>query len=370
MVTALSFKLTSSTIEKKSHCMRIIRWLNDIGRPQTDPGQSSTPCPVLLEVPSPWLTSVVDGAHHRQMFTTLLRGLSRLPVELRLSEITARNDFAPRKKPDRGFTLAYHSVGEVERVWRLKETAVPGYYSFDRCGYSGWSDIARHYDRHRAAIDSFDLGQARRLVDEILRLFKANTSKYQQSDAPFEFGERFVFFPLQMLSDRVAKLYRQPSVEVLRTAARLAFEQRRHLLIKRHPLCKDESMAAAITDVSSSNPFVHVTAASVHKLLPACDAVLVANSGVGFEALFHGRPVYSFGGSEYESVTHRLSKMGDLGAVFDPQPAVSNEQRLRFLGYYLAELCFHSERLETLMPKLHRASLEAGFPSKTPEVPL
>ena len=45
---------------------------------------------------------------------------------------------------------------------------------------------------------------------------------------------------------------------------------------------------------------------SIHDLISKCSAVLVNNSGVGFESLFHLKPVYIFGRSDYQIVCRNI----------------------------------------------------------------
>lgn len=316
---------------------------------------------VHVEVPTIWLLNKVDGAHHRQMFAALMLGLSRRNFRLRLEELSGeRKDFVPRRAPAGGFALCYHCVGEVRNVWRIKESAVLNYYLFDRSGYSGWADIALHYDRHAKGIAAFDARRARQLVKQLREEFvQRNQSKYQQPDHEFRLSEPYLFMPLQRRTDQVSQLHRLDSIDVLREAARVAERRHRHLVVKRHPLCDDVDMEKALEDVTAGSAFVHATTASVHRIIAGCNAVLVANSGVGFEALIHGKPVSCFGSSEYGSVTRQLSQLSEVESCFDSSAVQGPEQVNRFIGYFLEQVCFNSLRIATLMPKLDRAINEA-----------
>jgi len=315
---------------------------------------------VLLEVPVAWITSPVDGELHRRMFATLMRGLARRNLRLHLVELNGRRDFIPRAAPTDGFTLAYHSVGEVENVWRLKESPVPGYYLFDRGGYSGWADLARHPEAHAEALAAMDLAEAQALVGSLREDFEQrNISKYAQSDEAFQFDAPYVFYATQLRHDKVAKLYRLEALDVVTRLAEIAERRREHLIIKRHPLCQDDEMAQAIARVCAASHYVRQSQASVHRLIAGARSVVVANSGVGFEALIHGRPVYAFGGSEYQPVAHRVEVLDELEAAFAPSAACSDDERVRYIAYFLQRCCFQAGRLETLMPKIDLAIASA-----------
>jgi hypothetical protein len=315
--------------------------------------------PIALEVPTPWLQASTDGQMHRLMFATLGQALGRMRLTVSLSETRLGLENLARSAPKGGILLSYHSIGDVPNVWRIKESAIPNYYLFDRCGYSGWAEIAKNPDRFSAEIEAQDVEEARCFVSELrAQLVKSNLSKYRQSKEAFDVDEPFVFFPLQKRADTVARLYRIDSLAVLQRASEVAAQRRKLLVIKRHPLCREQKMAETIERLAAENPYVRQTTASVHRVLERCDSVLVANSGVGFEALLHERPVYSFGASEYESATATLQRLDDIERAFSDQHQVDSRYRDQFVSWFLKDYCFSSLDLGSVIRKLKLATDE------------
>jgi CDP-glycerol glycerophosphotransferase (TagB/SpsB family) len=193
-------------------------------------------------------------------------------------------------------------------------------------------------------------------------LVERNVSKYPQSDRPFAAPGPFVFFPLQLLDDTVVALQRFPTLDVLEKAAATARDRGKYLVLKRHPGCTNECVANAIARVSKDNEYVLRTDASIHAILQACDAVLVANSGVGFEALIHHRPVYTFAGSEFELVTQKLATLGDIAAAFASSHEADFDLVDRYLTYFLRQNCFSPEDIGGILRHLDVAmeEVEAG----------
>jgi hypothetical protein len=314
---------------------------------------------VTLEVDSREIE--IRGETYPRMLARVCEALAQRDLVVAFELSSTRATFAPRATPGSGFRIAWHSIGEEPNVWRVKDAAIPGYYLFDRTGFSGWAEIGRHPERFRPMIDRVDARVARSFVTDLRRtLARKNVSKYPQPDAAFAPPGPFVFFPLQTLDDTVVALQRFPTLDVLDRAAKIAREKRKHLVVKRHPRCTDERVARAIARLERDNEYVQRTDASIHAILPVCDAVLVGNSGVGFEALIHHRPVYTFGGSEYELVTRRLATLDDIVVVFASSHAVDFDLVDRYLAYFLGQHCFSPDDVGGILRHLDAAIEEAG----------
>jgi hypothetical protein len=314
---------------------------------------------VTLEVDSREIE--IHGATYPRMLARVCEALAQRDLVVTFQPSSTRATFAPRATPGSGFRIAWHSIGEEPNVWRVKDAAIPGYYLFDRTGFSGWAEIGRYPERFKPLIDRVDANVARAFVEDLRRtLVQKNVSKYPQPDVAFVPPGPFVFFPLQTLDDAVVALQRFPTLDVLDRAAAIARAERKHLVIKRHPRCTDERVASAIARLERDNAHVQRTDASIHAILPACDAVLVGNSGVGFEALIHHRPVYTFGGSEYELVTRKLATLDDIARAFASSHAVDSDLVDRYLAYFLGQNCFSPDDVGGILRHLDVAMQEAG----------
>ena len=79
---------------------------------------------------------------------------------------------------------------------------------------------------------------------------------------------------------------------------------------------------------------------SIHSFLPSARCVLVGNSGAGFEAMMHDKPIISFCFPEYHWVTYDLRKTCDLGNAIQLNWFNKDAQR-RFLYWYMEKYCFY-----------------------------
>src|SRR5262245_21824347 len=153
------------------------------------------------------------AATYGRMLARVCEGLAQRDLVVAFELASTRATFAPRTSPDSGFRIAWHSIGEEPNVWRIKDAAIPGYYLFDRTGFSGWAEIGRYPRRFKPLIDRIDARAARSFVGDLQRaLVEGNASKYPQSDWAFTPPGPFVFFPLQTLDDAVVALQRLPTL--------------------------------------------------------------------------------------------------------------------------------------------------------------
>lgn len=311
---------------------------------------------VDLEVPEFWFTVAADGDRHSRMFAELCAGLGRRSLAANLSIVPFGSYQAPRKAPANGICISYHSIGDGPNIWRVKETSIVGWYSFDQNGFSGWSSLARFPEQHAAAIDAVDTQIARRAVDELRHHLRAsNSSKYAQSSQPFDVSQPFVYLPLQLLDDPVSQFYRFDVIDVLRHSAALAERTGQLLVVKRHPLCKSAAIGEELERLRYTNKNVLVSDASIHEHLSRCRAVIVANSGVGLEAFLYGKPVFTFAASEYELGAYPCGSLEDIGRAFAQTLPDDDGRSARFLFYYLSQCCFSIYDRETVDRCIARA---------------
>lgn len=298
--------------------------------------------PLDVEVPLSWLSSDLDGERHRMMFAKLCAALADRPVDVQMKPVAIGMHEVPRAARPGGMVLSYHSIGDEPNVWRIKDTSVPGWYSFDRYGFSGWSSLARFPEEHEGRIEAIDLQLAEAKVIAVREFMRrGNLSKYKQSQDSFTPGRPYVYFPLQRVDDTVAAFFRLDTIEVLYKAAELAEKTGILLVVKRHPLCNITMIAEALADLQANfSHCVLVSNASIHSQIEGCRAVLVANSGVGIEALLYTKPVFTFGASEYEYATHVINTLDEIEAAFAPTLPDNSARALRFMYYYLNDYCF------------------------------
>jgi len=293
-----------------------------------------------IEMPVPWLSHAAVGDAHRTYIVNLFCVLSEYGFEVSLSYLGFGHDFDARSDCD-SVLIAHHSVGKSKNVWRVKEGPIPYYFSFDAWGYSGWSEFSQKKDVLSCA-RRMDKLLVKALVGKARgETFDLNISKYPQPlESRFSFPSKFVFLPLQILGDTVLSLSHVDYVGAVRVAGEFARKCETYLVIKRHPYCESPIIETLLEEMVESNPFVLRTIDSVHRCIERCEAVLCCNSGVGFEALLHGKPVFTFGEADYSAATEQIFRFEDIEKAFHGDLTIDDADRECFVAYFLSEYCF------------------------------
>jgi hypothetical protein len=158
----------------------------------------------------------------------------------------------------------------------------------------------------------------------------------------------YAFVPLQRPGDYVQVHHAPISVvDFLDVVADWAESRGQPVAIKPHPGNeRDPEVLQALDRRSRGSRFVLRVDGNVHDLVDRSTAVITINSGVGFESLFHGKPVVTFGDSDYARVTYRATA-DRLDEAWRHATGYTEDQRRRawqFLyhycfehGYYLSE---------------------------------
>ena len=310
-----------------------------------------------VEVPADWCAHPLVGENHKQFVANLFCVLTALKAKVQLREIRTGLDFEPRQSEN--LLFSYHSIGNEPNVWRIKEGPIPFFFLFDRYGYSGWAEVARDKSAQRKAehfSSEVDSARTRKIVDEILA---KNISKYPQSELRESLPKGFVFFPLQVQNDTVLRLSKFDYLSVVERVAQIATEKRELLVIKRHPLCESEAVEKLLNRLKSE--WVVVTSASVHECITHAKAVLCCNSGVGFEALLHDKPVFIFGESEYNAAAEKIDTLHELEKIFNVETSITNIDRWNFVHYFLSYCCFDARDPGDIREKVERAIKESNL---------
>ncbi len=317
---------------------------------------------VVLEVPAGWFRSPLDGDRHRRLYVSLLVALSELDVMVQPLALPYGADTAPRNPAPGQVIVSYHSRGPAGDVLRLKESYLPPYYTVDRLGYSGFSELATAPERFAPQIAAMPLDDAREMLGKLRReVIDANLSKYPQPDAAGpDLPHGYIFMPLQTMNDPVATLWRLDPFDVLRRLLRIAGEDGPSIVVKRHPLCRSRRVARELADLSAAHDKLIVAETSVHRLIAGATAVVGANTGVLFEALIHGKPVVSFGGSDFASATTQIASLDALAPALAGEGAPRAEDRDRFLGWYLTRYCLRADDIPEIKRRIEAAMKGAG----------
>lgn len=184
------------------------------------------------------------------------------------------------------------------------------------CDPQGWGAGASVYpvdDRSGdPQSDAYDT-----LAQQVIR-----ESKFEQpaSECP-DLPDEYIFFPCQIPHDEnVVQHSDVKEAELVGRLAEWANARGVDVVFKPHP-ANPQSMKP-LKQAAPPSGRVHWINANVHDLILRSTAVYTINSGVGFEAILHGKPVATFGHCEYDAVTYHGSDhtLDNLWTAVRPNP--------------------------------------------------
>ena len=212
--------------------------------------------------------------------------------------------FVSKKIKNNDFDFFEHTItkNESQNIINIKPFYLSDHYYFDKMGFSAWSEIASLkpsilFKNNNNANLFF-----KKYYDNIVL---NNLSKYNQpTKNRIKLPAKYFFLPLQLVDDTVNKLCDHSTENFLKKFLNFFSKSRENLIIKRHPKCKSKIIKNILNNIDAKN--ILILDGSIHDLISKCSAVLVNNSGVGFESLFHLKPVYTFGRSDYQIVCRNV----------------------------------------------------------------
>jgi hypothetical protein len=138
--------------------------------------------------------------------------------------------------------------------------------------------------------------------EQMRQRISTNTSKFPQPQwggLPLQPG--YSLFVCQVPHDENVMQHSSVSVEdALQAVLHYCSARGIPLLVKGHPA--NAKAMAPLKEMVRSSPAAWVDSASIHECLAGAGRVYLVNSGVGFEALLHVKPVTAFGRAEYSAV--------------------------------------------------------------------
>ncbi len=203
-----------------------------------------------------------------------------------------------------------------ERVRYYMQMVIPNIFSIDT---HGWCATNSNYP-------IMPRGDGNSGVYEMLRArIKGNISKFDQPPhQETDIKPGYIFFPCQIPHDETIKYHSDISVEnALRNTIRYVNSHNsytpkdKHLqvVIKGHPVnpgsmvkLREIFAEEMHPDRAVGSPCIWVDNMSIHQLIENAKVVVTVNSGVGLEAILHGKSVFTFGRADYDSVTHKVSE--------------------------------------------------------------
>lgn len=297
--------------------------------------QREDPVEVVVFLPMGYLSLVLrDFEGVSAYFDTIIGYLQAKQIRFSL-----RNQYVLNRCPQLSGVkvLSWHTCGGVTGLRHLKESPFPGFFYFDRAGYSGWAVLATLPDAQiEAEIAAIpDLEAEAYFQSLVARFITARKSKYGQTKTSLDcLPSRYVFIPMQLLDDYVTQLTDWDIFRLIRTMLDLLEGTDVSLVVKRHPKCTHWRVDAFLAELAG-HPCVHVLNAPIHDLIERSIAVCTVNSGVGAEALLLCKPVFTASPTDYAFLTYDLRAV-QSGAEFMAlaEAEVDRRQYAKFMAHY------------------------------------
>ena len=209
-----------------------------------------------------------------------------------------------------------------KRVRFYMQTVVPTIFSVDP---EGWGASATSYPLQPGSRRDIHPAFERLVARAGAGLTKFDVGEVESFEPP---APDFVFFPCQIPHDESIVLHSGISVADALTLT-LKWAERRDIpvVVKGHPMNR-EAMAP-LREIADAHPCHWVETVGIHDVLRQARLVVTVNSGVGFEALLHGKPVATFGRADYDAVAVKIgleTLSEDLCRAYDTIPDTSVQQ--------------------------------------------
>lgn len=258
-------------------------------------------------------------------------------------------------------SFTWHTVDRgIPGNLHLKLGSLFGYFVIDDKGYSGWGSPAK------LDLASITGGINVGLADQHWRALYANLveggkSKYSQLEEDVPDFSDYIFFPMQVFDDTVARLADIDTHSLLKALIEWARNSDLKVVVKRHPMCKSPAIATTLAE-GEANGDIFLSGGNIHRLIAGAQCVVTVNSGVGAEALLHLKPVITTGGSDYAPATTRVRTVEQLLSVLTERSwrSASNDEIKQFLYFYTKHYMVECEDREAMSLRLRHLLTVVG----------
>lgn len=248
------------------------------------------------------------------------------------------------------YIFKYHSRSKEKKIINIKMSYLSDYFYMDQTGYSGWATIASKIP-DLSQIDNIESENFYNIV--IKKYIINNKSKYEQPNANVEFKKYrpYVFLPTQVVDDEVSKLAYLNILELLNSIPKKILNEGYNVVIKRHPKCKSDKVSQILKELSKVEG-IKIVDGSIHSIIRESSAVMVVNSGVGFEALMHLKPVINFGHCDYHWATKTVKSLDEDLSINDFIKSYDNSFTKLFLYYFVNNYLVDISSQENILKKI------------------
>lgn len=312
--------------------------------------------PIIVHVPAQAKEDNLPSV--RRFYQRLLDALARHGFDVATPDQLFPPPSQTELAPDR-LHITYHTRHTGANVINVKIGYLPDYFYFDDSGYSGWSMLAGRDLQAGVADGDAEAYYARRVLPWV----RAGRSKYAQPPlSPNMLAPGYVAIFTQVQGDLVLDLARHESRDMVTAVLREARQLGIPAVLKLHPRCTDANFRAFAFDAARQYGAA-IAHLNVHQIIAGARCVAVVNSGAGFEALCHLKPVLSFGASDYETAAtpiHSLTELASAIAVCEPDAARDLRIKRFLFGYLNAQLDIEDPAFATRVVERVERKLATG----------
>ena len=232
--------------------------------------------------------------------------------------------------------LGHHTHGRYKNFWHIKKGYVPGYMYWDKLGYSGWSEAKSKYD----PTYPMTIEEISEIENICTKYIDNNESKILQPENANVPDHPYVLVLGQRPHDMVAQHAYIDTVQLSRMVVQAFKNSDLRVYTKPHPMSKATKYHGIKIE------------GSVHKLIAGARYIYTVNSGSGFEALMHGKTVYTSGESDYTPVTITVKSLEEI--VETAYSNIPNYKIIHYLRYCFKEHFVNAYNKESIKKKILR----------------
>ncbi len=314
-------------------------------RPRLDCTFKAGPCPIEMDksVPLPPIRK------HWDNFAENMKNVYDRPgvynyreIELPLWQFTPElvNDLAP------DICFIPHKQNYQFKIDEAKttpqyymQTVFPWLFTVDKSGWGADSHQYKNWFTYQMGEENPEVNHFNLLKDRA----NSNESKFSQPLNKFD-QSGYVLFVCQIPHDEVIKYHSSVDVPTaLEFTLRFCREADKFCVVKGHPVNPGSMIALKEIQKKYQDVSVWVDDFSIHSLIKQSESVFLVNSGVGFEALLHEKPVYCYGQVEYDCVINKVKclEIDYLMQTYNTEVSVTNYKK--FINRFVS-LCHDTTR--------------------------
>ena len=136
--------------------------------------------------------------------------------------------------------------------------------------------------------------------------------------------------------------------QIIRELARI--DNQRWVVVKLHPYTDGRDATSTAFSEGLKNRLevigpavkVYIGKSNIHNFIKKAYCVYLANSGAGFEAMMHRKPIIAWGFPEYHWVSYDLRHLSDLKRAIELQ-WFDKDRADKFLYWYMEKYCFYDQ---------------------------